>query len=132
MPGQSINREITTICIFKLINYLTSLHDLKFHCLHSPMRHLLLSAFLLLILSPAWSQTKSNNISFYFSANPDDWQLFMGVNALKDIAAASTGNGNKVVFIYTTAGEANCSGAGVDKDYYLSRQEGAIRSTQFC
>jgi hypothetical protein len=56
----------------------------------------------------------------------------MGVNAFRDIAAASTGNSNRVVFIYTTAGEANCSKLGVNKHYYMARQDGANRSVQFC
>jgi len=96
------------------------------------MKHRLLFIISLSIIGSNISFAQSSRISFYFSAHPDDWQLFMGVNAFKDIAAASTGNSNKVVFIYTTAGEANCNSLGVNKGYYLARQESANRSIQFC
>ncbi len=94
---------------------------------------LTLSLFLLLMVAPGSTFAQSNKVSFYFSAHPDDWQLFMGVNAFKDIEAASSSNNARVVFIYTTAGEANCyGGTTVNKRYYLARQEGANRSVQFC
>jgi hypothetical protein len=43
----------------------------------------------------------SGNTHFYVSPHQDDWQLFMG-----DHAAASLSSADKVVFIYTTAGDA--------------------------
>ena len=92
----------------------------------------ILSLLFLLITGTSISFSQSQKVSFYFSAHPDDWQLFMGVNAFKDIAAASAGSSNRTVFIYTTAGEANCYGNGVNKHYYLTRQLGANRSVQFC
>jgi len=91
----------------------------------------ILSLLFLLITNISISFAQSQKVSYYFAAHPDDWQLFMGVNAFKDIAAASAGN-SKVVLIYTTAGEYNCYNLGVNTPYYLSRQAGANRSVQFC
>lgn len=90
-----------------------------------------LSLCLILLVSVGVSFSQGQRVSFYFAAHPDDWQLFMGVNAFKDIADAST-TGNRVVFIYATAGEANCNGMGINKAYFLARQDGANRSIQFC
>ncbi len=51
---------------------------------------------------------KYSGVSFYVIAHQDDWQLFMGSNAFKDIRAFDHSTvqfaSNKVVFIYTTAG----------------------------
>jgi hypothetical protein len=90
------------------------------------MKQRLLS--ILFLLAAGTSLAQGSGISFYFSAHPDDWQLFMGATAFQDIAGGSA----KVVFIYTTAGEANCYNLGVDSTYYLARQDGANRSIQFC
>ncbi len=52
--------------------------------------------------------TKYSGVSFYVIAHQDDWQLFMGSNAFKDIRAYKSATpqyaSKKVVFIYTTAG----------------------------
>ena len=64
-------------------------------------------------------------------AHSDDWQLFMGVNAFKDIASGTKESGRKVVIIYTTAGDA--SYGGPYKIHYAdARERGADRSVQFC
>jgi len=96
------------------------------------MKRNLLSIIFLLTIGISHSFAQDSRISFYFSAHPDDWQLFMGVNAFKDISGANTGSSTKVVLIYTTAGEANCYNLGVITSYYLARQDGANRSVQFC
>jgi type IX secretion system substrate protein len=87
---------------------------------------------LICISNAGISYCQYTSVSYYVVAHPDDWQLFMGVNAFNDIIPGDSGTGTKVVFIYTTAGEANCEGNGVDTGYYLSRQGGANRSVQFC
>jgi|GEM_PF-2170136 len=68
-----------------------------------------------------------HSASFYMSAHPDDWQLFMGVNAFQDIADSA----NKVVIIYMTAGDKGFGDLPRDA-YYLARQNGADRSVKFC
>lgn len=46
------------------------------------------------------------NITFYVQAHQDDWQLFYGDQAWKDIIELDNNSKkNKVVFIYTTAGD---------------------------
>jgi LmbE family N-acetylglucosaminyl deacetylase len=77
----------------------------------------------------AVSGRKTNAVSFYFGAHPDDWQLFMNPNAWYDVQNAS----NKVVFVYVTAGDA---GAGLgngerSQPYYLARENGAKLSARF-
>jgi len=55
----------------------------------------------------------SSKVEFYVHAHQDDWQLFMG-----DRANASVQSGAKVVFVYTTAGDA---GSG-DVRYWTTRE----------
>ncbi|MCG9894473.1 MAG: PIG-L family deacetylase [Fimbriimonadaceae bacterium] len=63
---------------------------------------------------------------FYVVPHQDDWQLFMGQNAYDDAAA-----GNKVVFIYLTAGDAGFRAGGYGSiPYYRAREEGAKDSTR--
>jgi hypothetical protein len=95
------------------------------------VRKILLLLFTL-IANTGISFAQYTSVSYYIIAHPDDWQLFMGVNAFNDIIPGNTESGTKVVLIYTTAGEANCYGMGVDTGYYLARQTGANRSVQFC
>ncbi|MCR8963342.1 PIG-L family deacetylase [Brevibacillus halotolerans] len=59
------------------------------------------------------------SISFYLQAHPDDWQLFRGDYAYNDLHASQT----KVVFIYTTAGD-----AGSVKGWWETRERGAVAS----
>jgi hypothetical protein len=44
-------------------------------------------------------------LSFYLMAHQDDWQLFMGANAGRDMLDYDGHTGKKVVFIYVTAGD---------------------------
>ncbi len=92
----------------------------------------LLLSILISVLSVPVSFAQYTSVAYYMVAHPDDWQLFMGVNAFNDIANGANSNNSKVVLIYTTAGEANCNGGPVNEQYYLARQTGANRSVQFC
>lgn len=91
----------------------------------------ILSIFIAFIINTNISFSQSTSVSFYIAAHPDDWALFMGVNAFKDIESSATGN-KKVVMIYITAGESNCNGNGVNIGFYYSRQDGANHAIQFC
>ncbi len=62
-------------------------------------------------------------ISFCIVAHADDWQLFMHPNVYADLVAADC----KVVFIFTTAGD-----AGMGEKYWLAREEGLKSSIRFC
>src|SRR5580704_6339006 len=82
------------------------------------VRKLCLLVYFMISSAVAFSQYTS--VSYYVVAHPDDWQLFMGVNAFNDITPGIAGSGTKVVLIYTTAGEDNCYGTGVDAGYYTA------------
>ena len=90
------------------------------------IRKILLLA-LMLSFTPALCA--QNTVAFYFSAHPDDWQLFMNPNAFRDVQGPST----KVVFIYITAGDdgAGLGNAGRAHPYYLARENGAKLSVKF-
>ncbi|RKZ90740.1 MAG: hypothetical protein DRR19_09165 [Candidatus Parabeggiatoa sp. nov. 1] len=64
----------------------------------------------------------ADNVAFYIGAHQDDWQLFMTPKAYHDII----GPDNKVVFIYTTAGD-----AGKGTTWWQARRAGALSSIQF-
>lgn len=68
-------------------------------------------------------------VVFYFSAHPDDWQLFMGASAYRDVADKKA----KVVFIHTTAGDAGYGSNRNDRryPYYAAREEGARSAIRF-
>jgi hypothetical protein len=55
------------------------------------------------------TEPQHNEVAFYISAHQDDWQLFMGADAFRDIndfdEKKPEANGKKVVIIYTTAGD---------------------------
>src|SRR5712692_478038 len=63
-----------------------------------------------------------NSVAFYIVAHQDDWQLFMTPNAYRDMCRPDT----KVVFIYTTTGE-----AGKGTSYWQAREKGALQSIRF-
>ncbi len=66
-------------------------------------------------------------LAIYGSAHPDDWQLFMGEQAWKDIQDSTV----KTVFLLTTAGDAAMglkSDGGATMPYYLARERGYINS----
>lgn len=58
-----------------------------------------------------------NDLCFYIVAHQDDWQLFYGQQAFADL----TEPGGRVVFIYTTAGD-----AGGTEDWWRARERGAV------
>ncbi|HEX2093481.1 MAG TPA: PIG-L family deacetylase, partial [Longimicrobiaceae bacterium] len=58
------------------------------------------------------------SVEFYIHAHQDDWQLFMG-----DRVAASLGTADKVVLVYTTAGDAG------DGAPYWQRREAASKAS---
>jgi LmbE family N-acetylglucosaminyl deacetylase len=66
--------------------------------------------------------------SFFFSAHPDDWQLFMNPAAFRDVLA-----GIKTVFVHVTAGDAGLGTArgGRRHPYYLARERGALAAIRF-
>jgi hypothetical protein len=79
--------------------------------------------------SDSWAQ--ENSTLFYTVAHQDDWQLFMNPNAYHDARVADN---SKVVFIYLTAGDASNGRGPLDgrrTPYYLARELGAYRATQF-
>jgi LmbE family N-acetylglucosaminyl deacetylase len=63
-----------------------------------------------------------SSVAFYVGAHQDDWQLFMSPQAYTDLVA----DGSKVVFIYTTAGD-----AGGHAGWWQGRRAGALSSIQF-
>ena len=89
------------------------------------MKHFLLSLLLACTGSFAFSY---QHVSVYVVAHEDDWQLFMGLNGYNDIQDPTT----KVIFIYTTAGDATFTGPAADMHYVLSRERGALNSVRFC
>src|SRR6187551_82250 len=62
------------------------------------------------------------SVVFYIGAHQDDWQLFMSPQAYDDLIA----DGTRVVFIYTTAGD-----AGGDPNWGRGRSAGALSSIQY-
>ncbi|HTN17175.1 MAG TPA: T9SS type A sorting domain-containing protein [Chitinophagaceae bacterium] len=67
-------------------------------------------------------------VIFYVVAHPDDWQLFMGIEAYHDIQDTS----NKVVFIITTSGDATFTNPSVNMKFALARENGVLNSVRFC
>jgi hypothetical protein len=61
----------------------------------------------------------NKTVSFFVGAHPDDWQIFAG-----NVARDEFGRGNKLVFVYMTAGD-DCQGEA----YWRAREKGAIAST---
>lgn len=68
------------------------------------------------------SSNRYSTVSFYVGAHADDWQLFMQPHAYKNIVA----EGDKVVFIVTTAGD-----AGMQEEYWQAREAGMQSSIRF-
>ena len=59
-----------------------------------------------------------SSLAFYVTAHQDDWELFRGQQAYKDLATST----NKVVFIYVTAGD-----AGRTNGWWEARERGALQ-----
>ena len=68
-------------------------------------------------------QNEYESVTFYVQAHQDDWQLFQGEKVWSDIN--SNLRKNKVVFIYTTAGDNN--GIPTD-DYWKDGYRGTVAS----
>ncbi|MDO4264529.1 MAG: PIG-L family deacetylase [Deinococcus sp.] len=68
-----------------------------------------------------------DEVSFYVVAHQDDWQLFMNPGAYAESQEENT----KMVFIYTTAGDAGRRSLTPGESYILAREEGAERSIRF-
>jgi len=66
------------------------------------------------------TNTPSNRRDVFVVAHEDDWQLFMG-----DIAARQIRAGDSVLFIYLTAGD-----DGRDSLYWRTRERAALQSTR--
>jgi len=66
------------------------------------------------------TNTPANRRDVFIVAHEDDWQLFMG-----DIAARQIRAGDSVLFIYLTAGD-----DGRDSLYWRTRERAALRSTR--
>jgi len=70
----------------------------------------------------AWSA-----VNFNVVAHEDDWQLFFSPGPWKDVRTP----GMKMVFVYTTAGDAGLGIGPADKPFYAAREEGARRAVRF-
>ena len=69
-------------------------------------------------------------VAFYFSAHPDDWQLFMGERAYADIQDKNT----KSVFFLTTTGDAGMgmtASEGANVPYFKARERGYINALKW-
>lgn len=90
---------------------------------------------ILVLLLQHLASNAESNVSFYVYAHPDDWQLFMGVDAYKDISEPS----QKVVLIQLGAGEGSMGTGGKTTfngktylPYYLARLSGSKKAVEFC
>ncbi len=82
---------------------------------------------LLFIITSCGKKAQIETVSFYFSAHPDDWQLFMGEQAWADIQDPL----NRVVVFSVTAGDAAMGlnpGDGANLPYYQARERGFINA----
>ncbi len=71
-----------------------------------------------------------SNLSFYFAAHPDDWQLFIGEQAWENLRDTT----HQVVFVLSTAGDAAMGISAADTanmPYYKARERGFIHSVQW-
>jgi hypothetical protein len=66
-------------------------------------------------------QVQSDKIVFYVAAHQDDWELFRGEQAFADLQTPNL----KVVFIYTTAGD-----AGRTDGWWETREQGAVAAVR--
>lgn len=86
----------------------------------------------LLLLASAWffvacGQKPDPEVAFYFSAHPDDWQLFMGEKAYEDVQNEYV----KTVFFLITAGDAAMgmtASANANLPYFKARERGYINA----
>jgi hypothetical protein len=66
-------------------------------------------------------------MNFVVVAHADDWQLFFNPDPWKSVRTP----GMKLVFVYTTAGDAGMGIGPADKPYFAAREEGARRAVRF-
>jgi hypothetical protein len=99
------------------------------------MRALRWTAALFLAIGLLWPQlvraddSQVANVSFYFAAHEDDWQLFMTPQAFDDVLDTES----KTVFIHVTAGDAGLGIGAASRrfPYYLARENGAETAIKF-
>lgn len=72
--------------------------------------------------------TSYETVAFYVVAHEDDWQGLMNPSAYDDVTSPIN---TKVVFVYTTAGNADYGIGPKGYPYYLAREEGAKRAARF-
>lgn len=70
---------------------------------------------------PPPAATAFTALSFYVGGHQDDWQLFRGNAAWKDLSSPAT----RVVFVYATAGD-----AGVTDGWWEARERGAVAAAR--
>ena len=82
-----------------------------------------------LVIPLSTAAARDQATMFYAVAHEDDWQLFMTPNSWNDVRIQE----NKVVFIYTTAGDAGLGVGTVGRPtpYFVAREEGAQRAVRF-
>lgn len=68
-----------------------------------------------------------DSTSFYVVGHQDDWQLFMNPDTYADAMQENT----KMVFIYTTAGDAGRRSMRPGSSYILARENGVNRAVRF-
>jgi hypothetical protein len=96
-------------------------------------RSLSIASLVLAVLLPvtafAADGGRPDKVSFYFAAHEDDWQLFMNPSAFEDV----TGGAAKTVFVHVTAGDdgLGTGSGGLNKPYYLARENGALNAIRF-
>jgi len=90
--------------------------------IRKPNLTLLLGLLLFFLSSPVISAPHYKKLSFYVVAHQDDWQLFMGEKAYKDIQDPLT----QVIIIFVTSGE-----AGQDSVYWKNRDRAAFNCLSF-
>lgn len=77
------------------------------------------------LTTPDNSQTGFTSISYYVQGHQDDWELFYGQQLWEDLNGSGNEN-RKIVFIYTTAGDAGSRSNG----WWNYRENGAIAAVQ--
>ena len=90
------------------------------------MRTIWILAISIALLVMGCQPVADQRVSFFFAGHQDDWQLFMG-----DKAYEAVQNGDRTVFVITTAGDASLGlsiGEGANRPYYLTREQAVVNS----
>src|SRR4051794_26525494 len=118
----SVASELTLKLV--LINFFTTIYQNLKHSFMKPNFTCYAVLGIFLFFYPA--KLISQEVSYYFMAHQDDWQLFMGSSVRADISL------KKVVFVTLTAGDAGLGKGGNGTiPYYNARENGSVQSTQF-